>query len=174
MYHIPDFWSSRLAWSSTASLTSRCLEPSTVCSCNSCASQNERLRFVYDIHRNYSYCNSCVAKRCIWNAVRKLKSSHGKRKTCQESCHPRKRWVKCFRQMREVFITRRLGSEEDCTRFEKQINSAWGFFRRNLTTLQNRRFQDIAILMFKVRRGLCPDYIMRLFSYNNTEYLRNL
>ena len=58
--------------------------------------------------------------------------------------------------------------------FKNEINSAWGFFRRNLTTLQNRRFQDIAILMFKVRRGLCPDYIMRLFSYNNTEYLRNL
>ena len=39
--------------------------------------------------------------------------------------------------------------------------------RAKLLTLQNTRLRaSIAILMFKVKRHLCPDYIMRLFSYN--------
>ena len=43
--------------------------------------------------------------------------------------------------------------------------------RAKLPTLQNRRLQaSVAILMFKVKRGLCPDYMMRLFSYHNTDY----
>jgi hypothetical protein len=39
-----------------------------------------------------------------------------------------------------------------------------------LPTLLNRRLQDIAILMFKVKWGLCPDFILRLFCNNTTKY----
>ena len=43
-----------------------------------------------------------------------------------------------------------------------------------LPTLYNRRLQDIAILMYKVKNGLCPDYISRLFIIRNNQYnLRN-
>ena len=33
--------------------------------------------------------------------------------------------------------------------------------------LRNRRLQDIAILMFKVKNDLCPRYIKELFQRNN-------
>ena len=36
---------------------------------------------------------------------------------------------------------------------------------QNYRTLYNRRLQDIAILMYKVKNGLCPDYISRLFIF---------
>ena len=38
----------------------------------------------------------------------------------------------------------------------------------------NRRFQDIAILMFKVKNQLCPKYIQDLFQINNSRYTYNL
>ena len=34
----------------------------------------------------------------------------------------------------------------------------------NLCTLKNRRIQDMAILMYKVRNNLCPSYITRSFT----------
>ena len=41
-------------------------------------------------------------------------------------------------------------------------------------TLQNRRLQDIAILMYKVKNNLIPKYIQDLFCKNNSSYnLRN-
>lgn len=40
----------------------------------------------------------------------------------------------------------------------------------NLPTLMNRRLQDIAITMYKVKNKLCPGYITDLFSLNNTTY----
>ena len=44
----------------------------------------------------------------------------------------------------------------------------------NLCTLKNRRIQDIAILMYKVRNNLRPSYITSLFRNSNTKYnLRN-
>ena len=46
--------------------------------------------------------------------------------------------------------------------------------RAKLPTLYNRRLQDIAILMYKVKNGLCPDYISSLFIIRRTQYnLRN-
>ena len=46
--------------------------------------------------------------------------------------------------------------------------------RAKLPTLYNRRLQDIAILMYKVKNGLCPDYIYRLFISRSNQYnLRN-
>ena len=46
--------------------------------------------------------------------------------------------------------------------------------RAKLPSLHNRRLQDIAILMFKVKNGLVPDYIMELFRNSNKGYsLRN-
>ena len=36
-----------------------------------------------------------------------------------------------------------------------------------LPTLKNRRLQDIAILMYKVKNGLCPLYIKEIFQNNN-------
>ena len=46
--------------------------------------------------------------------------------------------------------------------------------RAKLPTLYNRRLQDIAILMYKVKNGLCPDYIFRLFIIRSNQYnLRN-
>ena len=40
----------------------------------------------------------------------------------------------------------------------------------NLPSLYNRRLQEIAILMHKVRSGLAPDYIGELFNFANKEY----
>ena len=44
----------------------------------------------------------------------------------------------------------------------------------NLCTLQNRRLQDIATLMYKVKNNICPKYIADLFRRSDTKYaLRN-
>ena len=40
----------------------------------------------------------------------------------------------------------------------------------NLPTLLNRRLQDIAILMYKVKHNICPTYICDLFSKNQCPY----
>ncbi len=46
--------------------------------------------------------------------------------------------------------------------------------RAKLPYLHNWRLQDIAILMFKLKNGLAPDYIMGLFRHSNKCYcLRN-
>ena len=46
--------------------------------------------------------------------------------------------------------------------------------RAKLPSLYNSRLRDIAILMFKVKNGLAPDYIMELFRNSNKGYsLRN-
>ena len=46
--------------------------------------------------------------------------------------------------------------------------------RAKLHSLHNRCLQDITILMFKVKNGLVPDYIMALFRNSNKGYsLRN-
>ena len=39
----------------------------------------------------------------------------------------------------------------------------------------NRRLQDIAILMYKIKNGLCPNYLYRLFIFfrSNQYNLRN-
>ncbi|PFX15853.1 hypothetical protein AWC38_SpisGene19906 [Stylophora pistillata] len=44
----------------------------------------------------------------------------------------------------------------------------------NLPTLRNRRLQDVAVLMYKVKHHQCPKYISNLFSLNSSGYaLRN-
>ena len=44
----------------------------------------------------------------------------------------------------------------------------------NLCTLQNRRLQDMATLMYKVKNNICPKYIADLFRRSDTKYaLRN-
>ena len=46
--------------------------------------------------------------------------------------------------------------------------------RAKLPTLYNRRLQDIAILMYKIKNGLCPDYTFSLFISRSNQYnLRN-
>ena len=43
-----------------------------------------------------------------------------------------------------------------------------------LSTLHNRRLQDIAILMYKVKNDMCPTYISNLFGQPAIKYeLRN-
>ena len=42
--------------------------------------------------------------------------------------------------------------------------------RANLPTLMNRRLQDIAIIMCKVKFKLAPSYILDLFSTKHTAY----
>ena len=34
----------------------------------------------------------------------------------------------------------------------------------------NRRLQDIAILMYKIKNGLCPNYLYRLFISTSNHY----
>ena len=46
--------------------------------------------------------------------------------------------------------------------------------KARLPSLENRRLQDIAILMFKVKNGMCPDNIKKLFKFKTNNYdLRN-
>ena len=46
--------------------------------------------------------------------------------------------------------------------------------RAKLPSLYNRRLQDIAIIMFKVKNGLMPHYLTELFNTSNSHYnLRN-
>ena len=42
--------------------------------------------------------------------------------------------------------------------------------RAKLPTLHNRRLQDIAILMYKVKNDLVPSYISEIFTRNVTRY----
>ena len=43
-----------------------------------------------------------------------------------------------------------------------------------LPTLYTRRLQDIVILMYKIKNGLCPNYLYRLFIFRRNQYhLRN-
>ncbi|XP_048585576.1 uncharacterized protein LOC5515075 isoform X1 [Nematostella vectensis] len=61
------------------------------------------------------------------------------------------------RALRAVF------KDWNCTYHELLIKA-------NLSTLRNRRLQDICILMYKVKNGLCPSGISDLFSKKNTNY----
>ena len=46
--------------------------------------------------------------------------------------------------------------------------------KAGLPSLTNRRLQDLAILIFKVKHGLCPKYISELFTPSSYNYhLRN-
>jgi len=46
--------------------------------------------------------------------------------------------------------------------------------KANINSLLNRRLQDICILMYKVKNGLCPSHISNLFDKTSTKYnLRN-
>ena len=46
--------------------------------------------------------------------------------------------------------------------------------KADLPNLQNRRLQDIAILVYKAKHSLCPQYISDLFTSKNTRInLRN-
>ena len=52
--------------------------------------------------------------------------------------------------------------------YEDLLNKA------KLVTLNNQRLQNITILMFKVKHGICPTYISDLFYLQTTQYsLRN-
>lgn len=50
------------------------------------------------------------------------------------------------------------------SKYEKLLNKA------KLTTLYERRLQDIACLMYKVKHGMCPQSIRNLFSLSSTDY----
>ena len=41
--------------------------------------------------------------------------------------------------------------------------------KAKLVTLNNQRLQNIAILMFKVKHGICPTYISDLFNLQTTQ-----
>ena len=46
--------------------------------------------------------------------------------------------------------------------------------KANLPSLQNRRLQDIAILVYKAKHNLCLQYISDIFTSKNTRFnLRN-
>ena len=47
--------------------------------------------------------------------------------------------------------------------YEDLLNKA------KLVTLNNQRLQSIAILMFKVKHGICPTYISDLFTLQTTQ-----
>ena len=50
----------------------------------------------------------------------------------------------------------------------------WIGHRAKLPTLHNRRLQDVAILMYKVKNDLVPSYISEIFTRKDTSYnLRN-
>ena len=42
--------------------------------------------------------------------------------------------------------------------------------KAKLTTMYERRLQDIACLMYKVKHGMCPQSIRDLFLMNSTGY----
>ena len=47
--------------------------------------------------------------------------------------------------------------------------------RANLPGLQNRRLQDLATLMYKVKYGLVPSNVVDIFSVKSSKYhLRNM
>ena len=47
--------------------------------------------------------------------------------------------------------------------------------RANLPSLQNRRLQDLATLMYKVKYGLVPSNVVDIFSVKSSKYhLRNM
>ena len=47
--------------------------------------------------------------------------------------------------------------------------------RANLPSLQNRRLQDLATFMYKVKYGLVPSNVVDIFSVKSSKYhLRNM
>ena len=61
-----------------------------------------------------------------------------------------------------------MGTCDKVSSYEELLASA------GLPTLFNRRLQDIAILMFKVKNNLCPQYIANLFKRQQSNHnLRN-
>ena len=42
--------------------------------------------------------------------------------------------------------------------------------KAKLPTLYNQRLQNIATLMFKIKRAICPTYISDLFNLQTTQY----
>ena len=48
-------------------------------------------------------------------------------------------------------------------------------YRANLPSLQNRRLQDLATLMYKVKHGLVPRNVVDIFGFKSSKYLlRNM
>ena len=61
-------------------------------------------------------------------------------------------------------IQRGLRANDGQATYEKLLNNA------KLITLCERRLQDIACLMHKVKHGTCPQSVRDLFSVNSTGY----
>ena len=58
--------------------------------------------------------------------------------------------------------------KDNCGSYDELLSKA------KLPTLCNRRLQDVATLMFKVKHGICPTYISDLFNQQRNQYsLRN-
>ena len=79
-----------------------------------------------------------------------------------------------------VWLVIRASDKHELERMQKK--GLWAVFNDNtssynvllkkaaLPTLYNRRLQDLAILMFKVKNGMSPDYISELFQWSDTNY----
>ena len=79
-----------------------------------------------------------------------------------------------------VWLVIRASDKRELERMQKK--GLWAIFNDNtssynvllkkgaLPTLYNRRLQDLAILMFKVKNGMSPDYISELFQWSDTNY----
>jgi len=67
-------------------------------------------------------------------------------------------------------------NEEDLRTVYKDWSASYDdlLSRAKMTTLYNRRLQDIAIFMFKIKRGMLPSSVTELFNACHTNYnLRN-
>ena len=79
-----------------------------------------------------------------------------------------------------VWLVIRASDKHELERMQKK--GLWAVFNDNtssynvllkkaaLPTLYNRTLQDLAILMFKVKNGMSPDYISELFQWSDTNY----
>ena len=79
-----------------------------------------------------------------------------------------------------VWLLIRASNKRELERMQKK--GLWAVFNDNtssykvllktaaLPTLYNRRLQDLAILMFKVKNGMSPGYISELFQWSDTNY----
>ena len=79
-----------------------------------------------------------------------------------------------------VWLVIRASNKRELERMQKK--GLWAVFNDNtssykvllktaaLPTLYNRRLQDLAILMFKVKNGMSPGYISELFQWSDTNY----
>ena len=119
-------------------------------------------------------CSTANSKIGVLTRMRKLVLEKTKSHLFKSVIHPGLNYCSI------VWLVIRASNKRELERMQKK--GLWAVFNDNtssykvllktaaLPTLYNRRLQDLAILMFKVKNGMSPGYISELFQWSDTNY----